>query len=101
MWLAWVIHPKSSVIAAYGKICSMTWDEDIDAIGLLCPLPVLRLRKRLQNMQIGQLVRLRASDPASILDVPHFCNQTGNVLVAVEEGLENAVSFQCFLIRKA
>ncbi|MGV6840433.1 MAG: sulfurtransferase TusA family protein [Planktomarina sp.] len=52
----------------------------IDAIGLLCPLPVLRLRKALNAAPDGALVTLLADDPASIIDVPHFCAQTGHTL---------------------
>jgi tRNA 2-thiouridine synthesizing protein A len=55
--------------------------QEIDAIGLLCPLPVLRLRKRMQPLQAGDLIRLIADDPASIVDVPHFCNESGHTLV--------------------
>lgn len=56
----------------------MTWDEEIDATGLLCPLPVLKARKRLSQMQTGQVLRLLASDPMAVVDVPHFCNEAGH-----------------------
>ncbi|WP_127112148.1 sulfurtransferase TusA family protein [Shimia sediminis] len=54
---------------------------DIDAIGLLCPLPVLKLRKRLKPLAPGTRVRLLADDPAAIVDVPHFCNESGHSLI--------------------
>ncbi|MFT3973895.1 MAG: sulfurtransferase TusA family protein [Amaricoccus sp.] len=54
---------------------------EIDARGLLCPLPVLRLRRRLVPLRPGALVRLLADDPAAILDVPHFCAQSGHDLL--------------------
>lgn len=63
----------------------MTWDRDIDAIGLLCPLPVLRAAKELRAMAPGELLRLRATDPAAIIDVPHFCTEGGHRLAAMEE----------------
>lgn len=59
--------------------------EDIDAVGLLCPLPVLRLRKRLMAHLPGAVIRLTATDPASWVDVPHFCAQAGHRLIAAEE----------------
>lgn len=62
----------------------MKWDQDIDAIGLLCPLPVLKARKVLLSMQAGQVLRLVASDPAAIIDVPHFCAEAGHALLAQE-----------------
>ncbi|MEI4485649.1 sulfurtransferase TusA family protein [Frigidibacter sp. MR17.14] len=57
---------------------------EIDARGLLCPLPVLRLRKRLLQLPSGTQVRLLATDPASWIDVPHFCREGGHRLVAAE-----------------
>lgn len=64
----------------------MTFDADLDALGLLCPLPVLRARKRLMALAPGQVLRLQASDPAAVVDVPHFCAQAGHTLIATEEG---------------
>lgn len=57
------------------------WDAEIDARGLLCPLPVLRLRKRLAGLVPGQVVRLMATDAAAAIDVPHFCQQAGHELL--------------------
>lgn len=61
---------------------SMDWDEDVDALGLLCPLPVLKAAKRLKSMEPGAVLRLRADDPAAVVDVPHFCNEAGHRLEA-------------------
>ena len=54
----------------------------LDARGLLCPLPVLKARKRLQSVEIGQTLTMVADDPAAIIDVPHFCNESGHELVS-------------------
>ncbi|MDP2520214.1 sulfurtransferase TusA family protein [Shimia thalassica] len=59
--------------------------QDLDAIGLLCPLPVLKLRKRLKALSPGEKIRLLADDPAAIVDVPHFCNESGHVLVEASD----------------
>jgi tRNA 2-thiouridine synthesizing protein A len=62
-------------------------DAELDARGLLCPLPVLKARKRLMALAPGQVLRMRATDPAAVVDVPHFCAESGHVLLgAVEEG---------------
>ena len=63
----------------------MTSPIEIDAIGLLCPLPVLRARKVLAGLPAGARVLLRASDGASWLDVPHFCAQSGHILIEARE----------------
>lgn len=60
-------------------------DLKIDALGLLCPLPVLRLRKRMEPLQQGAKIRLIADDPAAIVDVPHFCNEAGHDFVGMSE----------------
>ena len=71
----------------------MNFDEDIDAIGLLCPLPVLKAAKRLRSMAPGQVLRLQANDPAAVVDVPHYCNESGNRLVGASEDGETTHYF--------
>ncbi|MFO1137882.1 MAG: sulfurtransferase TusA family protein [Paracoccus sp. (in: a-proteobacteria)] len=53
----------------------------IDARGLLCPLPVLRLRKHLLAQPPGTRVTLIATDRAALIDVPHFCAESGHILI--------------------
>ncbi len=60
----------------------MKHDATLDARGLLCPLPVLKARKRLQALQTGQILRIEADDPAAIVDVPHFCTEAGHTLLS-------------------
>lgn len=62
----------------------MDFDHEIDAVGLLCPLPVLKARKRLKSMAHGQVLKLIADDPAAVIDVPHFCNEQGYELIDVQ-----------------
>ena len=59
--------------------------QDMDASGLLCPLPVLKARKRLQGMAPGEVLRLITTDPAAVIDVPHFCNESGHVLISCSD----------------
>ncbi len=63
----------------------MNWDQEIDATGLLCPLPVLKARKRLKGMEPGQILRLIATDPAAVVDVPHFCFEAGYSLISAQD----------------
>ncbi|KZX94072.1 MULTISPECIES: sulfurtransferase TusA family protein [unclassified Sulfitobacter] len=56
--------------------------HDLDATGLLCPLPVLKARKRLMALEPGDLLVLRSDDPAAIIDVPHFCAEAGHALLS-------------------
>jgi tRNA 2-thiouridine synthesizing protein A len=70
--------------------------ETLDALGLLCPLPVLKARKRLKSMPSGAVLRVLADDPAAIIDVPHFCSESGHHLLAQEE----TEGYQVYLIQK-
>jgi tRNA 2-thiouridine synthesizing protein A len=74
----------------------MDIDEELDATGLLCPLPVLKAAKRLRGMASAQVLRLRADDPAAIVDVPHFCMEQGHTLVSATE----ADGVQIYVIRR-
>jgi tRNA 2-thiouridine synthesizing protein A len=77
-------------------MCSGMTTHDLDAIGLLCPLPVLKLRKRLKALAPGDCVLLNADDPAAIVDVPHFCAETGSELVKMTDH----GATQSYLVRK-
>ena len=63
----------------------MDYDAELDARGLLCPLPVLKARKRLTALEPGQVLRVVADDPAAQIDIPHFCTEQGHELVAQTE----------------
>ncbi len=67
----------------------MGWDVELDCEGLLCPLPVLKARKRLLAMARGQVLCLRATDAMVRVDLPHFCGQAGHDYL--EARLEGAV----------
>lgn len=54
--------------------------EKLDATGLLCPLPVLKARKRLAALAPADQLHMLADDPAAVIDVPHFCIEAGHEL---------------------
>ncbi|MDE0589386.1 sulfurtransferase TusA family protein [Halocynthiibacter sp. C4] len=80
----------------------MIYDEDIDALGLLCPLPVLKARKKLGTMQAGAVLAVIADDPAAEIDVPHFCAENGHEFLGQEtaEGLGNGRAATRYFIRR-
>ena len=57
---------------------------EIDVVGLRCPLPVLKLKKRIEHLSPGAIVRLVTSDPTTIKDVPSFCTLAGHELVSLQ-----------------
>lgn len=58
--------------------------QQVDARGLLCPLPVLRARKLLNAMAEGELLRIETTDAMAVIDLPHFCAEAGHELVSQE-----------------
>jgi tRNA 2-thiouridine synthesizing protein A len=72
-------------------------DAELDARGLLCPLPVLKARKRLHALAPGAVLRVVADDPAAAIDLPHFCAEAGHALLSERAG-EGAA--RVWLIRK-
>ena len=75
----------------------MEFNRELDVKGLNCPLPILRTKKTLAEMESGQILRVQATDPGSLKDFPAFAKQTGNELIAQSE--ENRV-FEFFIKRK-
>ena len=68
----------------------------LDLRGLKCPLPVIKTRRRIRDMDAGDLIEVETTDPLAVIDIPHFCNEDGHVLEANEK-LETS---HRFLIRK-
>lgn len=68
----------------------------LDARGLNCPLPILRTKKAMAGMPVGEVLEITATDPGSVKDLESFCGQTGHELVASE----NAGDHYLFRIRK-
>ena len=72
-------------------------DLEVDARGLLCPLPVLRLARALRRAPSGTVAVVLATDPAAVADVDAFCRESGNVLLGTEK---EGTQFR-FRVRKA
>lgn len=73
------------------------FDQELDASGLNCPLPILRAKKALASMSSGQVLHIIATDPGSVKDFDAFAKQTGNELM---ESKEEGGKFH-FLIKKS
>lgn len=68
----------------WDSISFMT-DHPLDTKGLQCPLPVLRARKAIRAIAIGDTLTVEATDPGARKDFPAFCEATGNRLLSVGE----------------
>lgn len=74
----------------------IAFNLEVDACGLNCPLPLLRLKKALINMDNGEIVRVTATDPAAHLDFGVFSEQTGNTILEFVKEADK----QIFYIKK-
>ncbi|MDH5218755.1 MAG: sulfurtransferase TusA family protein [Gammaproteobacteria bacterium] len=72
------------------------FDQELDASGLNCPLPILRAKKALAALTAGQVLHVIATDPGAVKDFEAFAKQTGNEL---QESREDGGKFY-FLIKK-
>jgi tRNA 2-thiouridine synthesizing protein A len=59
----------------------MHFDQELDARGLNCPLPIVKTKKTLAGMSSGQVLKVIATDPGSVKDMEAFAKQTGNQLL--------------------
>ncbi len=69
-------------------------EDHLDTIGLLCPLPVLKARKRLAAMASGDILIVTADDPAARIDVPHFCAEQGHELIEEKDPGTGVLEFR-------
>lgn len=74
-----------------------TYDIELDARGLNCPLPILRTKKSLNTMTAGQVLKILATDPGSVRDFQAFSRQSGNLLL---HSAEHAGEFSYYLRKK-
>lgn len=57
------------------------FNDELDARGLNCPLPILRTKKSMNGMAIGDVLKVVATDPGSVKDMEAYAKQTGHELV--------------------
>ena len=72
--------------------------DELDTTGLLCPLPVLKLKKRIKNINQGEVIKIFTDDPAAELDIPHFCNETNNKILKKKQE-KNNIGFTFYIMK--
>ena len=72
-------------------------DQMLDTKGLNCPLPILKAKKAISQMETGQILEVHSTDPGSVMDFEALCRQTGHQLL--ESNQENGI--YVFLLKKA
>ncbi|MDP1808886.1 MAG: sulfurtransferase TusA family protein [Actinomycetota bacterium] len=69
-------------------------DVVLDAGGLVCPLPAVKMAMRLEKMEIGEVLEVITTDEISKVDLPLWCRQTGNELIEI---VEDGATFHIFV----
>ncbi|MAZ18800.1 MAG: response regulator SirA [Ahrensia sp.] len=59
--------------------------DTYDLRGLKCPMPVLKTRKRMLGLAPGERLWVHTSDPLAVIDIPHFCQESGHALIEIEK----------------
>ena len=72
-------------------------DQVLDTKGLNCPLPILKAKKAISQMETGQILEVHSTDPGSVMDFEALCRQTGHQLL--ESHQVNGI--YVFLLKKA
>lgn len=60
-------------------------DQEVDATGLNCPLPILRCKKAMNGLESGQVLKITSTDGGSLKDFEAYCKQTGDELLSSTE----------------
>lgn len=63
----------------------MEFNKELDARGLRCPLPILRCKKGIAELNGGEVLKVVATDPGAVKDFQAFCKQTGHEMLSLEE----------------
>ena len=69
------------------------WDSEMNARGLFCPEPVMLLHNRIAELEIGQILKVVATDPSTTRDIPRFCQFLNHQLLASKEQDEEFIYF--------
>jgi len=63
----------------------MQADETLDCVGLYCPMPIIKTKEKIEELEIGQVLEVIADDKGIEADMPAWCKATGNEFLGLEE----------------
>ncbi len=71
----------------------IAYDQELDCSGLACPMPILKTKKAIDGMQLGQVLKMTSTDPGSVPDINAWTSKTGHQLLGHEEQGEKKVFY--------
>jgi len=75
---------------------NLTHDAELDCVGLFCPLPIARTKEEIENIEVGQILKVEADDPAAEEDISRWARRAGHEVLR----LENSGNVITFWIRR-
>ena len=73
-------------------------DATLDCIGLYCPMPIVQTASKIKDLEPGQVLEILADDKGIQMDMPAWCDSTGNECLAIEE---DAGEYRVYVKKKA
>jgi tRNA 2-thiouridine synthesizing protein A len=74
------------------NIEDVTANAELDCVGLFCPLPIARTKEEIENIEVGQVLRVEADDPAAEEDISRWAKRVGHEVVKLEKS-GNIITF--------
>jgi tRNA 2-thiouridine synthesizing protein A len=72
---------------------SISFDQSLDCSGMACPMPIIKTKKAVDGLQIGQVLKMTATDPGSVSDIDAWTQKTGHELVGKEQSGGNYIFY--------
>ena len=67
-------------------------DAELDCVGLFCPMPIARTKEEIENIELGQVLKVEADDPAAEEDIARWAKRTGHEVLKSEKS-GNLIAF--------
>lgn len=67
------------------KVIKMDYDVKLDTMGLMCPMPIVELSRKIKELEVGTVLMIEGDDEGIIEDIPSWCNRTGHEFLGHEE----------------
>lgn len=68
-------------------------EKTLDLSGLACPMPVVKLSKEIKNVEVGQIIEAKTTDPGALSDFPAWAETSGNEIVQIDQSDSGATFY--------
>jgi tRNA 2-thiouridine synthesizing protein A len=76
---------KSEIDSEHSVISEVVPDAELDCIGLYCPMPIARTREEIDRIEIGQILKVMADDPAAEEDIQRWARRVGHEILKFQK----------------